>query len=120
LFNRSFTFELGKVDVPAVVNRMLTRLMLVDAELARRVGVGPGIPVEAGRKRARDADASPALAMITNETFLVDGRVVHILGNDRADFAGNTALKEPSSRLGRRLTSLQPTRVRSRERRRAQ
>src|SRR3954466_12141677 len=42
----AFTFELGHVDVPAVVNRMLMRLSLVDQELARRVGLGLGMPVE--------------------------------------------------------------------------
>src|SRR3954469_6525190 len=41
----AFTFELGKVDVPAVVDRMLQRLVLVDGDLARRVGTGLGIPV---------------------------------------------------------------------------
>ena len=40
----AYTFELGKVDVPAVVERMVTRLALVDAELARRVCVGLGLP----------------------------------------------------------------------------
>jgi catalase len=32
--------------------------------------------------------------MITDETFPVDGRVVHILANDGADLAGVTALKD--------------------------
>src|SRR3954454_17263375 len=56
----AFTFELGKVDVPAVVDRMLQRLVLVDGDLARRVGIGLGIAVDAGRRRRSD-DESPSL-----------------------------------------------------------
>jgi catalase len=90
----AFTFELGKCDVPAVVEKMLVRLVLVDADLARRVGTGLGIPVEAGRTRRREVEPSPALAMITEDEFPVDGRVIHILANDGADLAGISALKD--------------------------
>jgi catalase len=90
----AFTFELGKCDVQAVVEKMLVRLALVDADLARRVGTGLGIPVEAGRTRRREVEPSPALAMITEDEFPIDGRVIHILANDGADLAGVDALKE--------------------------
>jgi catalase len=89
----AFTFELGKCDVPAVVARMLMRLTLIDGDLARRVGVGLGIPVDT-RNSPRSEEGSPALAMVTDEEFAVDGRVVHILANDGADLAGIDALKD--------------------------
>ncbi len=100
----AYTFELGKVEVPAVVERMILRLALVSEELARRVGIGLGIPVPSaseaaagdadddGRGSVPDAtggvDSSPALSMITENTYPPDGRVVHILANDGADLAG--------------------------------
>ena len=113
----AYTFELGHVDVPAVVERMVSRLTLVDPDLARRVCVGLGLPAplppeyvdvpttDADLLRASDGtdgdsepgcapdatgglDASPSLAMITQNAFPVDGRVVQILANDGCDLKG--------------------------------
>ena len=56
----AYTFELGKVDVPAVVERMVGRLAFVDLELARRVCFGLGLPVPAdaaGRRPTSDDEA---------------------------------------------------------------
>ena len=58
----AFTFELSKCDIPAVVERMLLRLSLVHPRLARRVGVGLGIPgrrAPSGQRRSRRRRASP-------------------------------------------------------------
>jgi catalase len=102
----AFTFELGKVDVPAVVQRMVSRLALVDAELADRVCVGLGLPgpeplddaasAEPVDDRVPDPsgglDGSPALAMITDAAFPVDGRVVQIVADDGADLSGIRAV----------------------------
>jgi catalase len=104
----AYTFELGKVDVPAVVERMVTRLMLVDMELATRVCFGLGLPAPtavpsestAATESAAPIDASPALAMVTTNTYPVDGRVVHILANDGCDLAGIRALKDAVLALG--------------------
>ena len=40
----AFTFELSKVEVPAVVERMVERLAYIDTDLAERVAgwIGPG------------------------------------------------------------------------------
>ena len=55
----AFTFELGQVEVPAVVERMLTACAAIDGELARRVSVGLGVPVRSAgtdwRRRRPDA-----------------------------------------------------------------
>src|SRR3954468_13433174 len=91
----AFTFELGRVDVPAVVERMLMRLAFVDAELARRVSVGLGMPVLTDRATvADDVEPSPALCMIDANVYPVDGRVVQILAADGADLAGIRGLKD--------------------------
>ena len=117
----AFTFELGKVEVPAVVERMVLRLALVDGELARRVGVGLGLaPLSPSAALASDTPASdtadiddggdvdvadladptgglatsPALSMVTGERYPVDGRVVQILAADGCDLAGIRLLQE--------------------------
>ena len=103
----AFTFELGHVEVPAVVERMLTRLTAVDGELARRVSVGLGIPAEArpdggigigiappGEGGAGPLIESPALAMISTQVYPVDGRVVQILAGHGADLAGIRSVRD--------------------------
>jgi catalase len=95
----AFTFELGKCDVAAVVERMLVRLSLIDSELATRVGIGLGIPVDV-TDAPDPEESSPSLAMVTEESFPVDGRVVHILANDGADLAGIDALKDALVAVG--------------------
>jgi catalase len=102
----AYTFELGKVEVPAVVERMVLRLALVDEELARRVCVGLGLPAPSGapppdgdsRRDVPDAtgglDVAPSLAMVTEDLFPPDGRVVHILADDGADLAGIRSVRD--------------------------
>jgi catalase len=102
----AYTFELGKVDVPAVVERMVTRLAIIDTELARRVSVGLGLPAPeapatdasidgaSGLDATGGVDSSPALAMVTENVYPVDGRVVQILANDGCDLAGIRALQD--------------------------
>jgi catalase len=92
---------------------MVLRLALIDFDLARRVCVGLGLPspaigdatLEAVDDAPADAtledvpdatgglDESPALAMVTNNAYPVDGRVVQILANDGCDLAGIRALQ---------------------------
>src|SRR5688572_14645467 len=105
----AYTFELGKVEVQGVVERMVGRLFLIAEELGLRVSIGLGLPaptptlsaVPLGADGDRDSsdeapvpdasgglDASPALAMVTDNVYPVDGRVVQILANDGCDLAG--------------------------------
>ena len=109
----AYTFELGNVEVPAVVERMVLRLALIDNDLARRVCIGLGLaapmllsnrtaqrttpkradPSEAVPEATGGVEASPALAMVTDNVYPVDGRVVQILANDGCDLAGIRALQ---------------------------
>ena len=109
----AYTFELGKVEVAAVVERMVARLAFVDRDLAERVAFGLGIivpdtPIDPaatspGADTDRDAsdqfdalgglESSPTLAMVTEDTYPLDGRVVHILTNDGCDLAGIRVLQ---------------------------
>jgi catalase len=119
----AFRFELGKVDVPSVVERMLLRLARVDMGLATLVAAGLGMPVPdepspnghvahgggggdgrvadggdggggIGEYGAGPAASSPALSMVREELFPPDGRVVHVLAADGCDVAGVKALKD--------------------------
>ena len=110
----AYTFELGHVEVPAVVDRMVGRLALVDTDLARRVAVGLGLPApvvdsddgdddDRGDGPGNDADVAPdptgglheapSLAMVTQNAYPVDGRIVQILANDGCDLAGIRVLQ---------------------------
>jgi catalase len=115
----AYTFELGKVEVRGVVERMVSRLALVDEELAQRVcfGLGlpgpllpeaagaPGLHPDGNGHRGRNVgepsvipdatggvESSPALAMVTDNHYPIDGRVVHILANDGCDLTGVRAV----------------------------
>ncbi|MEY2449450.1 MAG: catalase, partial [Acidimicrobiaceae bacterium] len=103
----AYTFELGKVEVPAVVERMVARLALIDDELAARVCVGLGLPAPSGRDGEAEGadgdavpdptaglDSSPTLSMVTEDNYPPDGRVVHILANDGADLAGIRTVRD--------------------------
>jgi catalase len=108
----AYTFELGKVEVPAVVERMVIRLALIDEELARRVAIGLGLPApsapapdgeddgdrDGGRGEVPDAtggvESSPALSMVTDNQYPPDGRVVHILANDGSDLVGIRSVRD--------------------------
>jgi catalase len=108
----AYTFELGKVEVPAVVEQMVIRLALIDEELARRVAIGLGLPApsapapdgeddgdrDGGRGEVPDAtggvESSPALSMVTDNQYPPDGRVVHILANDGSDLVGIRSVRD--------------------------
>ncbi len=112
----AFTFELGHVEVQAVVDRMLTRLDAVEPELARRVAIGLGVvvvpaadggPITDGTGFARgeeggagNATESPSLSMNVATVYPADGRVVKVLANDGADLTGIRAVRDGLSSVG--------------------
>jgi catalase len=107
----AYTFELSKVEVLGVVKRMARRLVHVHPDLATRVCYGLGLtldelPPTAEPEDVRHPDApdasgglteSPALAMVTEDLWPPDGRVVQILADDGADL---TALKVVRDAIG--------------------
>jgi len=104
----AYTFELSKVEVLGVVKRMVRRLVHVHPDLATRVAWGLGLdlrdlPPTAEPDEVRHPDApdatggvteSPALAMVTEDVWPVDGRVVQILADDGADLTGLKAVRD--------------------------
>jgi catalase len=89
----AFRFELGKVDVPAVVDRMLGRLANVDTNLCERVAAALGVPAPDGTP-VGEVDISPALRMVRDEDAPADGRVVQILVADGGDATGVALVRE--------------------------
>ncbi len=120
----AYTFELGKVEVQEVVERMVGRLVLVDAVLAARVCVGLGLPVPLPPTPDPDGptddadveapdptgglDTSPVLAMVTEDTFPPDGRVVHVLAADGADLNGIRTVRDELLEAGAAVHVIAP------------
>ena len=97
---RAFRFELTKVQVPAIRERMLANLANVDADLAAQVAAGLGVKVPKAAPRAMeppryDIEASPALSLLARPGAAgAATRKVAILLADGADGAGVMAVHE--------------------------
>lgn len=125
----AFCFELGKVSVPEIRERVVSHLIHVDANLARRVaeGLGMAVPIAAVGEDSLSSTANnsvePSFSMAHARKDLIIGRCVAILvanGFERARFEavraalldGGASLKIISSRLGEIKCSLgQPLQV---------
>jgi catalase len=60
---RAFRFELTKVQVPAIRERVVSQLVNVDADLAKRVAEGLGIPVPKAQPAARPRNLKPEVKL---------------------------------------------------------
>ena len=86
----AFTFELSKVETPAIRMRMVSHLLNVYDKLARRVAEGLRLeelpaPADAARPTMTDLQASPALSIVGNGKQTFAGRKVGILVSDGVD-----------------------------------
>jgi catalase len=80
----AIVFELSKVGIEAVRTRMMSNLVNVDPDLAKRVGAGLNMPVPKASKTAvpvQDLDLSPALRIVNGPRAPTDikGHVIGIL-----------------------------------------
>ncbi len=94
----AFTFELSKVDIKAVRERMVGQLANVDPKIAERVAAGLGLqgkitPIETTVKVRTDLAPSPALSILGNAKKTLQGRKVGCLVADGTDAAQVAALK---------------------------
>jgi catalase len=98
----AFRFELSKVQVPAVRERMVSGLMNVDARLAREVARGLGIdempepmPTVLAKKVKPEVAQSPALSLLARPgDGSIRTRRVAIIVAEGVDGAGVDALSE--------------------------
>ena len=86
----AFTFELSKVETPAIRARVVSHLMNVDADLAgtvaRQLGMSdPPAPADAAKPTRQDLPPSPALSIIKNGPASFAGRKVGALVTDGVD-----------------------------------
>jgi catalase len=109
----AFTFELSKVETPAIRARMVSHLMNVDTELARGVAAGLGIELPAAAQPARpviqDLPPSPALSILHNGPRDFKGRKLGILVSDGADACLLDALMSAAESHGALAEIVAPT-----------
>jgi catalase len=86
----AFTFELSKVEMPAIRSRMVAHLLNVDRGLAEIIGRALGLealpkPAEAARSPRTDLEALPSLSILLNGPDTFAGRKVGVLVSDGID-----------------------------------
>jgi catalase len=108
-----FTFELSKVETPAIRTRMVANLRNVDEELARRIADGLGLPeVPEASPPARtpitDLAPSAALSIVRNGPQSFAGRKVGALVTDGVDARVLDALRQAVEAEGAMLELVAP------------
>ncbi|MCO5156744.1 MAG: catalase [Aquamicrobium sp.] len=94
----ALTFELSKVETPAIRERMVAHLINIDDVLARTVAEGLGLrdipePADAAVAPRDDLAPSPALSIIENGPESFAGRKLGVLVSDGADAGLLAALR---------------------------
>ncbi len=109
----AFTFELSKVETPAIRARMVSHLLNVDVELARGVAKGLGIAelpkaAEPARPIISDLPPSPALSIIRNGPKSFKGRKLGVLVSDGTDAQLLDALQAAATGRGAMIEIVAP------------
>jgi catalase len=110
----ALVFELGKVETPAIRERMLSQLVNVDASLALRVARGlgldaapPAAPAAAPTKK--NVKPSAALSLIAKHKNTLEGRQIGCLVGDGTDLLLVAALREAVEAAKAKLVIIAPT-----------
>ena len=109
----AFVFELSKCDNPAIRSRMVSHLINVDAELARRVADGLGLKeipkaAEPARKPIADLPGSPALSIVRNGPKSFKGRKLGVLAADGSDASLLKAIEKVAAEEGAQVEFIAP------------
>ncbi len=107
----AFTFELSKVELEHVRERMVANLRNVDEELAKRVANGLALELPAASKPAQpvqDLGTSPALRIIGNQKDTLEGRKVGVLIADGSDGRIIDTIKEQVMKAGGQVMLIAP------------
>ena len=109
----AFVFELSKCEKPAIRSRMVSHLMNVDGDLAKRVADGLGLKempkgAEPARQPITDLPASPALSIVKNGPASFMGRKLGILVADGADAKLLKALEKAAAEEGATIEFIAP------------
>ena len=109
----ALSFELSKVQTPAIRSRMVSHLLNIDEDLARKVVEGLGLrempkPADAARPTRMDLKPSPALSIQKNGPESFSGRKVGALVTDGVDADILNALKKALKAEGAMLKLVAP------------
>ena len=109
----AFTFELSKVTVKAVRNRMLGQLNNVDPAIAKRVAanIGHDGPIEKAEAKVparTDLKPSPALSIQKKAKATLEGRTVGCLVADGTDAGLLASLRAESKKAGATFKVIAP------------
>jgi len=103
----AFSFELGKVSDPVIVDRTLANLAQVDADLVEQVAAHLGVAAPAGSPIA-DVGTSPALSLTPPAAGPIDGRVIGLLVGDGLDPKAVAAFDKALTAAGAVLQVIAP------------
>jgi len=107
----AFTFELSKVETPAIRLRIVANLRNVDEALATKVADGLGLPLPPASEPARpvvEQKPSTALSILRNPPPSFEGRKIGALVTDGTDAAILGALKKAVQAEGAVLELIAP------------
>ena len=107
----AFAFELSKLTLPHVVDRIIANLANVSAELASRVARALGIDVPAASIPASPPvtmPPSPALSILANARATLEGRKVGILITERSDAKALDSLRAAIEDAGATAITIAP------------
>ncbi len=101
----AFTFELSKVETPAIRTRMVSHLLNVDEGLAKKIATGLRLrempkAADAARPTRTDLNASPALSIIQHGPKSFEGRKMGIFVTDDVNMDLFKALKDALEQEG--------------------
>jgi catalase len=109
----ALTFELSKVQAPAIRARMVAHLLNIDARLAEEVAKGLRLtsmpePAKAARPTRQDLKPSRALSIVRNGPKSFAGRKVGVLVTDGANAQILSALRKAVEAEGAMLVLVAP------------
>ncbi|TFF24874.1 catalase [Jiella endophytica] len=109
----ALTFELSKVETPAIRARVVSHLLNIDEDLAKTVARGLRLetlpdPAPAARPTRMDLKASPALSIILNGPESFKGRKIGILVSDGVDAKLLAGLKKAAKAEGAMVEIVAP------------
>jgi catalase len=110
---KTLTFELSKVENPAIRTRMVAHLRNIDEDLAQSVAVRLGLdalppPAEAALPTRTDAPPSPALSILANPPRTFEGRKLGVLVSDGASASRVSELQRAFEAEGAVLEIIAP------------
>lgn len=94
----ALTFELSKVETLKIRTRIVSHLLNIDTNLAKKVAEGLRLkelpkPADAAKPTLQDLEPSPALSILLNSPHTFEGRKMGVLVTDGVDVALLDALR---------------------------